>query len=262
MSKEMKKSPLAVKPHPWKIAAIATVMIGLLSPNALAVNLQQWSSSLLEQLKGNGTVGGILAEFTRISQAFNDELKNITGITDAAIAQIKGELGQLDPTTAKEEIEENVGVDSPIGQTLNQGKAAAATSALAADKVLNKEAQRFDKEKLDDLLNTAEESATFANSAESIGTQAQSATSSQDVLKALAAQNNHRAKIEAAQVQMSMSVAFDLQEIKTQMAASNQSMSEMLKYQQGERQREMLIENEQTQASLREQFNNMTQSGL
>jgi hypothetical protein len=245
-----------------KIAAIAALMVGLFTPQARAINLQQWSSSLLAQLKGNSAVGGILAEFTRISQSFQDELKNMTSVTDEAIAQIRGELGQLDPTTAKTEIEERVGADSPIGQTLNQGKAAAATSALAADKVLNKEAQRFDKEKLAGLLTTTEESAQFANNTESIGTQAQSAISSQDVLKALAAQNNHRAKIEAAQVQMSMSVASDLQEIKTQMAASNQSMSEMLKYQQGERQRQLLTENEQTQASLREQFNNMTQTGL
>jgi hypothetical protein len=256
MRKNPKKNSTKSKYHAWKIAAIATLFIGLFASSAKAINVQQWTSTVLTQLKGN------VEKLTKISQEFSTSLQNVTGITETAIAEITGQMGQLDPSTAKKKIEEEAGTDSPIGVAIRQGSAAAATSANAGDKVLRKESQKADKEKIDNLVTTADESIDFANSTVSIGEDAQTLSSSQDVLKALARQNSNRAKIEAAQVQIALATATDAQQVKEQLAASNQSIAEGLKQQQGERQKRLIIENEQSQSSIKSQYNNMVESGL
>jgi hypothetical protein len=256
MRKNPTKNSTKSKYRSWKIAAIAALFIGLFASSAKAINVQQWTSTVLTQLKGN------VEKLTKISQEFSTSLQNVTGITETAIAEITGQMGQLDPSTSKQKIEEEAGTDSPIGVAIRQGSAAAATSANAGDKVLRKESQKADKEKIDTLVKTADESIDFANSTVSIGEDAQTLSSSQDVLKALARQNSNRAKIEAAQVQIALATATDAQQLKEQLAASNQSISEGLKQQQGERQKRLIIENEQSQSSIRSQYNNMVESGL
>jgi hypothetical protein len=262
MKINVKRSLQAAKFHPWKIGAIITLIIGFFSPAAMANGFQQWTSSVLEQLKGNATIGGMFAEFSRISEEFNNDLKSATGLTDADISAIMGDLGQLDPTKAAEKFERAAAASSPLGEAMSHSSAAAAIAAKASDTVLSEDAQKFDKKTLENLLQTAEQSVTFANSVGETGAAAQSEESSQNILKALASQNTDQARISAAQAQMLLSVATDAQKAKMQAAATNEAMSEMLTNEQRKAQKQLITENEQSQASLISQYRNIVETGL
>jgi hypothetical protein len=255
MQEKSKRSVKFWRSRPWRIAAITTLLTGLFAATSLAENLGQWTNSILTQLKSNKA---ILDQFTKVSQEFNNDMKNITGITDLAIAAITGKAGQLVPDKTKKEIEKKAS-SNPIGVALSQGSGAVATGAKASDSVLSESAQEADLKKATDMIAATKESGLLADDIGAVNKDVQRSQSSQDVLKGLAEQNVYRSQIDAAQVQLLLSIATDLQKNKQQSAALNQSLSELLKYQQGERQKQSLAENEHAKSAAIKDFRNMTQ---
>jgi hypothetical protein len=154
-------------------------------------------------------------------------------------------------------VEKKAAADSPLGAATAQGMAAAAGSAWAANNVLSASGQKFDSARLKAAISTAQESTTTAKNVNETGVAAQSAQSSQDVLKGLAKQLGEQSKINDAQVQLSLSIASDSQKIKEQAAATNNSLSEMFKHQQGERQKQIINENLQGISSAKSQYRNI-----
>jgi hypothetical protein len=247
--------------RPWKIGAIVTAITGLFASSSLAFTLgdvNNWSTSVWKDLNSEQ---GLLTQFRKASAEFNAEMKNFTGMSEAVVAAVTGEGGQLIPEKTKENVEKKAAADSPLGAATSQGMAAAAGSAWAANNILSDSGQKFDAARLKVAISKAQESTTTAKKINETGLAVQSAQSSQDVLKGLAKQLGEQSKINDSQVQLLLSIASDLQKNKELGAATNNSLSEMAKHQYGERQKQIINENLQGISSAKSQYRNIN-SGL
>jgi hypothetical protein len=247
--------------RPWKITAIVTAITGLFASSSLAFTLgdvNNWTTSVWKDLNSEQ---GLLTQFRKASAEFNAEMKNFTGMSEAVVAAITGEGGQLIPDKTKQEVEQKAAANSPLGAATAQGVAAAAVSAKAASNILDESGQKFDSARIKAAISTAQESTATAKKVSDTGLSVQNAQSSQDVLKGLAKQLGDQSKINDAQVQLSLSIASDIQKTKEQAAATNLSLSEISKHQQGERQKQIINENRQGISSAKSQYKNIV-SGM
>jgi hypothetical protein len=246
----MKKIWSFGKLRSWKVGAIAVLIFGLFSSQAKA-----WTNPFLDQLIGTG---GLLEQLTKISEAFNKELRNITGITNEAIAQITGELGYFDPDKAPDKIEPPATLADPLQGVINTGMSEIATSRQAGSRILSSATQKFDKDRITNLTTAAKESVTLATEVDTVGTGAQNQQSSQEILKAMAKQNINISKIMADNVQMSLAGATDSQQSKMQLAALNQVMATVAEQGRSARQNQILQENKASLAAIVGNSKNMS----
>jgi hypothetical protein len=246
MEKVKKNNRSAKKSRLWIIGIVTTLMIGGFSSNAHAIDIGKFTSSLLTQLKSNSVISGIAGELNRISGMFLPAVKNFTGLTDADIGTIRGVLGQIAPSDAKKEIDNKTDPNNPLATVAKQGHTSVAVSGSVADQVLSKEAQEANKKSTDEVTTLVENSETVAVEATDNAATAQDLSSSQDVLKILSKQSSGQSSLLAAQIRIAAFQNSNLQEIKTQLAASNLANSSSAERVVGEQQEKLVKENQKT----------------
>lgn len=246
MKKNAKKKRFSLKLRSWRVAIITTFAIGVLSPTAHALDLgktisdfRKGANSLIEDFKNNPTVGKIVGELNNISILFMPEIQRITNLSNADADKIKGVLGQLTPTEAKKAVKDQEEAGTATN-TAADSKVTRAVTEVAVQRGLSKEAQETNKKVLEEVSGLVEDSEYEASESLSMADEAQSFSSSQDVLKALSRQTSNQTALTAAQVRIAAYQNTNLQEIKTQLAVSNQANSSSEKRQEGKAQEEQI----------------------
>jgi hypothetical protein len=246
MKKSTRKSKFSLKIRPWRIAVLTTLIMGVFSSQAKAIDILQTISdvrrganSLIEEFKNNPIVGKIVGDLNSISTLFMPEIQRLTNLSNADADKIRGVLGQLTPTEAKKAVE-NQQQPGTATNTAADSKVSRTTSELAADQVISKEAQETNKKTLEEVSGLVDDAEYEASDSWANAEEAQSLSSSQDVLKSLSRQAGNQAALTAAQVRIAAFQNNNLQEIKTQLAASNQANASFEKRQEGKAQEEQI----------------------
>ncbi len=246
MKKDAKQSRFSLKSRPWKIAVITTLIMGMLASNARAIDIfktigdvRNSANSLIEEFKRNTAISSIITELNKVSTLFLPEIQRITNLSNADVDKIRGVLGQLTPTEAKNAVE-NQKAPGTATNTATESTVASTTSTLSAEQVLSKEAQAANKKTLEEVSELVEDSEYEASDSWTNAEEAQSLSSSQDVLKILSRQAGNQAALTAAQVRIAAFQNSNLQEIKTQLAVSNQANASFEKRQEGKAQEEQI----------------------
>lgn len=262
--------------------------------------------SLLQQVQD------FLGQISAKPQELLAYLQSQLGIAQNEMTRIAGELGVIDPDEGKGSIESPQARGNNDMPTVvkNQGTTATIVSRSIAQTTLSKEGQRQSKENLEGIIQTAansqslaegtsaltsadanaaqnaqrsaqesiragQESAQDAQEVGQLGNQAQSRTSSQDILKLIARQNGGQgtilarlsqqlgnssgqfgmlstqlannseqnaslARLQAAQVQIAANQSSSLETLKQQGAATTLTLSEMNEQIRGQRQADLL----------------------
>lgn len=262
--------------------------------------------SLLQQVQD------FLGQISAKPQELLAYLQSQLGIAQNEITRIAGELGAIDPDEGKRSIEspQTRGNNDMPTVVKNQGTTATIVSRSIAQTTLSKEGQRQSKENLEGIIQTAANSQSLAEGAfavtsadadaaqnaqrsaqestragqestqdaqevDQLGNQAQSRTSSQDILKLIARQNGGQgtilsrlsqqlggnsgqlgmlstqlannsgqnaslARLQAAQVQIAANQSSSLETLKQQGAATALTLSEMNEQIRGQRQADLI----------------------
>jgi hypothetical protein len=246
MRKAKKSNRLTKKSRLWIIGIVTTLMIGGFSSNAHAINilqaindLKKGANSLIEEFKNNPAVVSIVTKLNDISTTYMPEIQKITNLSNADADKIKGVLGQLAPKEAKQAVDNQAKQQpSTTTNTSTDSKVSSATSTIAAQQGLSKEAQENNKKVSEEVSGLVDDSEATAFDSTSSADEAQYLSSSQDVLKVLSRQAGNQAAMTAAQVRIAAFQNSNLQEIKTQLAASNQANASFEKRQEGKAQEE------------------------
>jgi hypothetical protein len=248
MKKVKKSNRSAKKSRLWTIGIITTLMVGGFSSNAHAINilqtindLKKGANSLIEEFKKNPAVVSIVTKLNDISTIYMPEIQKITNLSNADADKIKGVLGQLTPKEAAQAVE-NQAKQQPTTttNTSTDSKVSTATTTIAAQQGLSKEAQEANKKVSEEVSGLVDDSEATAFDSTSSADEAQYLSSSQDVLKVLSRQAGNQSAMTAAQVRIAAFQNSNLQEIKTQLAASNQANASFEKRQEGKAQEEQI----------------------
>jgi translation initiation factor 2B subunit (eIF-2B alpha/beta/delta family) len=200
-----------------KKAAATTVMVLGVSMfgviGAKATTLQDLQNLLSEV----GTVINAVNQVTAIAESFSNVINNFSNITD--LSGLRGALGQFSP------IETIGAVNKPSPNDLaglaTAGVAEAATTSLAANQVLSKPAQEATKKTKDEMQKLDQASQDASKQVIADGQSAQTASSTQNVLKLMSSQLSGQTAIQAAQVRLLTLQNNSNQELLTQLAAAN-----------------------------------------
>ncbi len=248
MKKVKKSNRSAKKSRLWVIGIITTLMIGGFSANAHAINilqtindLKKGANSLIEEFKNNPAVASIVTKLNDISTLYMPEIQKITNLSNADADKIRGVLGQLTPKEATQAVDNQAKQQpSTTTNTSTDSKVSTATTTTAAQQGLSKEAQEANKKVSEEVSGLVDDSEATAFDSTSSADEAQYLSSSQDVLKVLSRQAGNQSAMTAAQVRIAAFQNSNLQEIKTQLAASNQANSSFEKRQEGKAQEEQI----------------------
>jgi hypothetical protein len=248
MKKVKKSSRPTKKSRLWAIGIITTLMVGGISSNAHALNilqtindLKKGANSLIEEFKKNPAVVSIVTKLNDISTLYMPEIQKITNLSNADADKIKGVLGQLTPKEAKQAVDNQANQQpSTTTNTSTDSKVSSGITEIAAQQGLSKEAQEANKKVSEEVSGLVDDSEATAFDSTTSADDAQYLSSSQDVLKVLSRQAGNQAALTAAQVRIAAFQNSNLQEIKTQLAASNQANSSFEKRQEGKAQEEQI----------------------
>jgi hypothetical protein len=214
----------------------------VLASSALGVSgASAWGNSLLNiDLKDFAPLQQVLSFYDSMGRQFAAEFQNYSTITEAAINELIGAQGQFSPTQTKQETEKKFDKDNLLSSSINTGMTALGTNDLAGQQVLSKESQEGTKtvkkemESLDKLtVNVSDE--VYYRSQE-----AQTSTSSQEVLKKISAQLSGQADIAAAQTRLSVIQNTSAQDLKVNLAALNVAAASQLEREMGKTQAEQI----------------------
>jgi hypothetical protein len=246
MEKVKKSNRLTKKSRLWIIGIVTTLMIGGFSSNAHAIDilqaindLKKGANSLIEEFKNNPAVVSIVTKLNDISTMYMPEIQKITNLSNADADKIKGVLGQLAPKEAAQAVDNQAKQQpSTTTNTSTDSKVSSATTTIAAQQGLSKEAQENNKKVSEEVSILVDNSESAAFDSTTSADEAQYLSSSQDVLKVLSRQAGNQSAQTAAQIRIAAFQNSNLQEIKTQLAASNQANASFEKRQEGKAQEE------------------------
>jgi hypothetical protein len=243
----------SIKSKFWKIGVIGILVTSFTSSRALALD-----STLTSSL-----INGLIQDLNRISNLFLPVLKGLTNLSDADIATIRGALGQVDPAEAEAKLKSQAVANNPTNLLLEMsiaGAAAIGTSSLAANQVLSKESQAEDSARLNEVAGLIDNSETAAVETTDLGATAQSEESSQNILKAMAAQTGKVASVITANGRIQGMQNSNLQEIKTQLAALNKIHASNAELEKGREQQAEIQQNQAITARSRNNLRNYMQN--
>jgi vacuolar-type H+-ATPase subunit I/STV1 len=252
---------LSIKSKFWKLSIIGILIASFSSSRALALD-SNLANSLITQLKSNSLINGMIQELNRISNLFLPVLKGLTNLSDADIETIRGALGQIDPAEAEAKLKSQAVANNPTNLLLEMsiaGAAAIGTSSLAANQVLSKAGQTEDQARLNEVTGLIDNSETAAVDAADLSAAAQSEESSQNILKAMAAQTGRVASVITANGRIQGMQNSNLQEIKTQLAALNKIHASNAELAKGQEQQAEIQQNQAVTARSRNNLRNYLQ---
>jgi vacuolar-type H+-ATPase subunit I/STV1 len=252
---------LSIKSKFWRLSIIGILIASFSSSRALALD-SNLTNSLITQLKSNSLINGMIQELNRISNLFLPVLKGLTNLSDADIETIRGALGQIDPAEAEAKLKSQAVANNPTNLLLEMsiaGAAAIGTSSLAANQVLSKASQTEDQARLNEVTGLIDNSETAAVDAADLSAAAQSEESSQNILKAMAAQTGRVASVITANGRIQGMQNSNLQEIKTQLAALNKIHASNAELAKGQEQQDEIQQNQAVTARSRNNLRNYMQ---
>jgi vacuolar-type H+-ATPase subunit I/STV1 len=252
---------LSIKSKFWRLSIIGILIASFSSSRALALD-SNLANSLITQLKSNSLINGAIQELNRISNLFLPVLKGLTNLSDADIETIRGALGQIDPAEAEAKLKSQAVANNPTNLLLEMsiaGAAAIGTSSLAANQVLSKASQTEDQARLNEVTGLIDNSETAAVDAADLSAAAQSEESSQNILKAMAAQTGRVASVITANGRIQGMQNSNLQEIKTQLAALNKIHASNAELAKGQEQQDEIQQNQAVTARSRNNLRNYMQ---
>lgn len=268
MKKATTKKSSLVKARSWQIAIIVTMIVSGSASQASAFNLgqvvgdiRQQANSLIDQIRNNPAISSILKEVNNITNLFGPEIQKITNISQEDLDKIKGVLGQLSPSETKEAVDNKKATPESAPTTLNQGKTALAASELAADRELSLAAQKIRKKNIEEVSQISDSTNSEVYESQTSAKQAQSANSSQDILKLLAKQSSNQSAILAAQVRLLALQNNNTQDLKTQMAVMNQANASFERRQEGEVQKKIIEQHEASVSTVKNKVRSYLQEG-
>jgi hypothetical protein len=201
-----------------KVAASAVLVLGL---STLGVT-QAKAIELKNLLDNISTVMTAIGNIKDVANTFSSVITTISGFTD--IDSIVGELKQFMPDEAMNSVDKRPNAADPGGGT-TFGTTAQATTNLAANQVLSKNAQLSNQAVQNEIgeLNTAAKDVSDFVYDKSI--EVQSLDSTQEVLKGISRQISGQTDINAAQARLGVLQNNSMQTLLTQLAAANLSNS-------------------------------------
>jgi hypothetical protein len=219
-----------------KVAIAAGVTVGLFSFGAVGAR-----AGLLEELKNLAVIVNSLGQYLEVAKNFSlPSIKKFTDIFD--VSAITGVQGQFAPEEGKKMVDNNFDAKNLLSATLKKGFTSTATSNLAADQVLSKQAQAATEENKKKIADLDKSTVDLADKAWAEAQEADGKSSSQDVLKIMSYQLSRNADINAAQVRLSVLQNNSSVEANTQLAASNATNADRAEREMGERQAKALRE--------------------
>ncbi len=259
MKKNTKKKSTKAKSRLLGVALITTLILGGTASQAKAIDIlktisdvKKQADSFLYSIKSNPAISKILGEINQIATIFLPQIQQFTNISNADINKIKGVLNILAPSETQQAIDTKEKASATPSVIPSQSQAARASASTAAEMTLSKEAQEADRKNLEEISNLVQESTEAASTSAGKADEAESASSSQDVLKILANQNSSQAAINAAQLRLLALQNNNLQAIKTQLAVANQANANTEGRIQGETQERILRAQERMIANMQE----------
>ncbi len=268
MKKATNKKSSAAKSRFWQVVISATIIINGSANQANALNLvkfvgeiRQGANSFIDQIRNNPTISSILKQANQITTLFGPEIKKITNISQADFDKIQGVLGQISPKEAKEAIDNRQATPETAPTTLHQGKSSLAASELAADRELGLEAQKIRKQNIEEAAQLSDSTNSEVVASQASAQEAQSANSSQDILKILSKQSSNQTAILAAQARLLALQNNNMQDLKTQMAVVNQANASFERRQEGEVQKKIIEQQETSAATIQNKVRSYVQEG-
>jgi hypothetical protein len=191
-------------------------------------------------LNDNQIVKDVMAFYNNLGNVFSAGIQDYTTITQQAIDQVRGVQGQFAPTDTKKEIDQKADPNNPLSLNTKIGTAAWATNDLAAQQVLSKPGQEGIKAANEKMKTIEQLTTNLSDNVFYAGVDAQSFSSSQDVLKTISIQLSGQADIAAAQVRLSVVQNSSMQDLKMNAAALNVAAASQLERDLGKNQAEKI----------------------
>jgi hypothetical protein len=219
---DLKKS----KKHLIKILPIATILVIVSSGNAQAFNLDGSMFNQLYQQLSNSINQKVQAAQNYLNIYTQKEIaswgKQANQSINESIASSTGALGLPDIFNIKNTAKTVNNPDSTINIS-DQAVIDAISNVTnaSASSILSQQGQEQIKQEADKVAGLVQDSSTVAKNVEAYNSIAQSADSTQDVVKQLAAQNAELAKQQAQQASVSGSLNSNLQTLNQQQAVAN-----------------------------------------
>jgi hypothetical protein len=261
MKNNFKKSVKSL-PRSKKGKVLIAVMITLSSFGIVntAVAANNSGNGLLDLLKQAGVIIGALDSFTKVADEFKNGIQTVSTLGNPD--SIRGILGQYAPELGEAQVDKKVSAaDNSLTFNSNQGISSAATGKLAANQVLSISAQKSAKETKDKITELDKNTGATADLVFQDATDAQSFSSSQDVLKRISYQLSGQADISAAQVRLSVLQNNSSQEVTTQLGAMNSVIASTAERERGQLQAKSLAKAQDGLGASTFIFNAITQQG-
>jgi hypothetical protein len=262
----MKKTS-ATKARFWQIVIITiTIISGSATPSSaftlggIVKEIKQSANSLIDQVRNAPGISDVLKKVNEITTLFGPEIQKITNISQADFDKIQGVLGQLSPSAAKEAIDNKKATPESAPTTLHQGKSSLAASELAANQELSLEAQKIRKQNIEEAAQLSDNANSELAASQASAQEAQSANSSQDILKLLSKQSSNQTAILAAQARLIALQNNNMQDLKTQMAVVNQANASFERRQEGEVQKKIIDQQESAAAAIKNKVRSYVQT--